>query len=89
MPRKKFLILVDLLKKKDYNAKIREKENKIPSISGLTTTSALTEVENIIPDVGSLVKKAEYHAKITDIENEYITTADYNKFTKAVAASNI
>ena len=78
-----------LVEKTDYNAKISEKENKIPSISGLATTSALTEVENIIPDVSSLVKKAEYNAKITDIENEYITTADYNKFTKDVAASNI
>ena len=41
----------------DYNAKINELENKIPSISGLVTTSALTAVENKIPNVSSLVKK--------------------------------
>ena len=46
-----------LVKKTDYNSKISEIENKIPSISGLVTTSALTAVENKIPDVSSLVKK--------------------------------
>ena len=40
MQRKKFLILVDLLKKTDYNSKISEIESKIPSISGLATNSA-------------------------------------------------
>ena len=35
-----------LVKKSDYNAKISELENKILSISGLVTTSALTAVEN-------------------------------------------
>ena len=43
---KKNLIVVNLLKKADYNTKISETENKIPSISGLATTSALTAVEN-------------------------------------------
>ena len=38
-------------KKTDYNAKITEIKRKIPSISGLGTTSALTAVENKIPDV--------------------------------------
>ena len=47
-----------LLKKKTYyNAKIIEIEKKIPSISGLATNSALTAVENKIPDVNSLVQK--------------------------------
>ena len=32
-------------------------ESKIPNICGLVTTSALTGVENTIPDVSSLVKK--------------------------------
>ena len=53
---KKFLILVDLLKTK-YNAKITEKEGKVPSISGLATTAAVTAVENKIPEVSNLVKK--------------------------------
>ena len=57
MQTKKYLILVDLLKKTDYNAKISEIESKIPNISGLATNSALAEVENKMPDVSSLVKK--------------------------------
>ena len=41
-------MLVVLLKKTDYNAKITEIERKIPSISGLATNVALTAVENKI-----------------------------------------
>ena len=59
MQTKKFLTLVDLLKKTDYNAKISEIESKIRSIRGLATTFALTAVENKIPDVSSLVKKKQ------------------------------
>ena len=44
-------------RKKDYNAKIYEIEDKIPSITGLATTAALTAVENKIPDIINLVKK--------------------------------
>ena len=47
---------MDLLKK-DYNAKISETERKISSISGLATNSALTAVENKMPNVSNLVKK--------------------------------
>ena len=43
-------------------------ESKIPSISGLATTSALTEVENKISGVTSLVKKTDYNTKISEIE---------------------
>ena len=32
-------------------------EDKIPSITGLAANSALTAIENKIPDVSSLVKK--------------------------------
>ena len=49
MLTEKFLILVDLLKKKDYNAKNTEIESKIPIVSGLATTTALNAVENKIP----------------------------------------
>ena len=34
----------------------KEIESKIPSITGLATTSALTAVENKIPNVSTLVK---------------------------------
>ena len=47
----------DLANITDLNGKISEIENKIPSITGLATNSALTAVTNNIPDVSSLVKK--------------------------------
>ena len=53
------MILVGLLKKIDYNAKISEVEGKLPSISGLATKSALTAVENKMSDVSSSVKKTD------------------------------
>ena len=49
-------MLVVLLKKTDFNFKISKVEGKIPNISGLATSSALTAVENKIP-VSNLVKK--------------------------------
>ena len=47
-----------LVKKTDCNAKITEIEGKITSISGLATNTALTAVENKIPNISSLVKKS-------------------------------
>ena len=46
-----------IVKKTDYHAKITEIESKILRICGLATTSALTAVENKIPNVSNLVKK--------------------------------
>ena len=40
-----------------YNTKISEIERKIPSINGLATNSALTAVEDKIPNNSNLVKK--------------------------------
>ena len=57
-------------KKTDFNAKVTE--GKIPSISGLATNSALTAVENKIPDVSSLVKKTDYNTKMSDIGKKII-----------------
>ena len=42
------LILVNLLKKPDYDNKISDMEGKIPSITYLATTTALTAVKNTI-----------------------------------------
>ena len=86
---KKFLILVNLLKKSDCNAKISELENKIPSISALVTTSALTAVGNKIPSVGNLVKKRDYDTKSSELgkkitnhkHEKYITTPKFIKLT--------
>ena len=84
----KFLILVVLLKKADYDAKIIEIEGKTPYVSNLVTKTALTTAENKILSVSSLVKKTDYNTKITDIENKlnnhnhdkYITTPEFNTF---------
>ena len=46
-----------LLKKTNYDAKIREIEGKIPDVSNLVTKTSLTTVENKISDVSNLVKK--------------------------------
>ena len=37
----------------------------------------------------NLVKKTDNEAKISEIENKYITTADYNKLAKDIVANNI
>ena len=42
----------------------------------------INEVQNKIPVVSDLVKKTHYNAKMSEIEGRYITTSDYNKFTK-------
>ena len=68
-----------LVKKTDLNARITEIEGKTPSITGLATNSALTAVENEIPDVNSLVKKIGYDAKILEIEKK-TTDHDHDKY---------
>ena len=89
MQARKFLILEDLLKKENRNTKIEiEIERKIFSTGGPATSPALNAVKNKTPDVSNLVKK-NYDAKITVIENKYITTADKNKFTKDIVANNM
>ena len=52
----------------------------------MATTSALTAVENKIPDISSLVEKANYNAKFSETEKKitdhnhekYITTSEFN-----------
>ena len=50
--------------KTDYNAKIKDIEDKTPSVTNLVPTAALTAVENKIPKVSKLVKKTDYNGKI-------------------------
>ena len=45
-------------------------EGKIPSISGLATSSELTAVENKIPNASSLVKKTNFDPKVIEIEGK-------------------
>ena len=98
--KKKFQILVALLKKIDYNPKITE--GKIPSIGGLATNASSTAVENKMPNISSLVKKTDYNTKLTDIEmklidhnhDKYIATTQFNTlaadiFNARLAQSNL
>ena len=43
--------------KTDYDAKIKDIDDKIPSITNLATTTALISFENKIPNVSNLFKK--------------------------------
>ena len=67
-----------LVKKLDFNAKITDIENKIPSISGLAANVVLTTAGNKMPIVSRLVKKTDYNTKISEIEKK-VTDHDYDK----------
>ena len=62
------------------------KNRLLTSISSLATTSALTVVENKIPNVCNLVKKTDYDTEVNEIEtkitdhshDKYITTPELN-----------
>ena len=51
-----------LVNKTNYNAKIKEIEDKILIITNLATTVALTAVEKMIPNVSTLVENADNDA---------------------------
>ena len=55
----------------------------MPRISGLATNAALTalksDLENKIPNISSLVEKADYNTKITEIEKK-LTDHDHCKY---------
>ena len=72
MLEKKFLDASGLVKKTHCNTKITEIENKISSISGLATNSALTTGEDKIPNISSLVKKTDYNTKNTEIKKNFL-----------------
>ena len=61
------------------NAKISEVKNKIPSITNLATTTALTAVVNEITNLSDLVK-TDYNTKISEISYEITTDLDYDKY---------
>ena len=67
-------MLVAWLKKTDFNAKVTEIEDKIPSISGLATNLALNALENKIPDVSSLVKKKTITQKYQILKRKLLIT---------------
>ena len=71
----------NLVTNASLNAKANEVKDEMPSISNLPTTITLTTVENEIPNITDLVRKANYDEKILEIENKYFTTSCYNTFT--------
>ena len=62
---------------------------KYPMITNLDSTTALTAVENKIPNVSNLVKRTDYDTKISGTEkkitdhdhDKYITTPEFIKLT--------
>ena len=73
----------EVLKKTDYNAKITEIENKISDISNLVTKTALTSIENKIPNIGgldisTLIKNSGYDTKISEIEKKYVSKTGFD-----------
>ena len=59
-----------MVKKTDFNTKVAKIEGKILDVSRLATKSALTVVENKIPDVISFIKKTDFNTKVTEIEGK-------------------
>ena len=79
-----------------------EMEGKIPDISNSATKTVLISIENKILDVSSLVEKADYSTKITEIEHKlnnhnhdkYIDTPELNQlagdvFNARLAQANL
>ena len=89
MQIKKFPDTSDLAKRTNLNAKITEIQVKIPSITGLATNSALTAVENKIPNVSNFVKKkTDYNPKITEIESKF-NNHSHDKFITTPGFTNL
>ena len=49
----------------------------------------ISEVENKILSISSLVKRTDHDNKIKDIEEKYFTTADCNKFASGTLGVRI
>ena len=77
----------DVVKKTDYNAKVKKIENEIPN-SNLATKTALNTVENKILDTSGLVKKTDYNAKITEIENKIPDVSNLVTKTALITVEN-
>ena len=60
-------------------AKINEVKGEKPCITNLASTTALAAVENKMPNVSNLVKKAYYNIKVIEIEKK-ITDHDHDKY---------
>ena len=96
----KILDTRELVKNTDYNVEITEIENKIASVSGLATTSALTAVENkiliLVFQENSLQHKNYWNwQNLGDHDlHRYITAPEFNNlaatiFTAKLAQANL
>ena len=71
------------------NAKINEAKGEILSSTNLATTAGLTNIENKIPNVNDLAKKANYDGKISEMEDKCFSTSEYNKFTNNILDTKV
>ena len=62
----------NVAKKDVYNGKIKSIEDAIPYITNLYTTTALTAVENKIPNINNLVKKLTITQKLVKLKIKLI-----------------
>ena len=62
-----------MVKKTDYNTKITDIKNRIPSVTGLLTTAAFnanTEIESKIFNINNLATKVALNTKAAEIESK-------------------
>ena len=71
------------------NTRINDAKGEIPSITNLARKAALTTLENKIPNVSDLVKKADYDGKISEMLKKYFNTSDYNRFASNIRDTKI
>ena len=58
-------------------------------VTATALNAKIGKVKNKIPTVSDLVKKTDYNARKSEIERNYITTSDYNKFTSDILNAKI
>ena len=81
--------ITNLATKTNLNVKTNDVKVEIPDFNNLSTTSALTPVENEKSSVINLAKKPDYNTKINEFEkkitdhnhDKYVITPELNKFT--------
>ena len=62
--------ITNLATKTTLDAKINEVKGKIPSITNLAATAALTAIENKIPNIDNLIKNTDCNTTINEIEKQ-------------------
>ena len=74
-----------LIKKTDFDAKMKGIKGDVPSIAGLATTAVLNAGLYKMPGANNLViKKEDYDAKVSDVYHKHFTTSDNNKFKNSI-----